>query len=106
MQKRETVKAGCSSNILSVFQINVNESYRDSLITKNKEQLLIYKTEGGDPSKALVGTLNLDSSVTPQVNISSWQNSCNTSNMVLIDAIPGTVIPLYEFVSMLRKGMN
>ena len=40
--KRETVKAGCSSNILSVFQINVNESYRDSLITKNKEQLLIY----------------------------------------------------------------
>ena len=32
--KRETVKAGCSSNILSVFQINVNESYRDSLITK------------------------------------------------------------------------
>lgn len=101
--KRETVKAGCSSNILSVFQINVNESYRDSLITKNKEQLLIYKTEGGDPSKALVGTLNLDSSVTPQVNISSWQNSCNTSNMVLIDAIPGTVIPLYEFVSDATK---
>ena len=64
---------------------------------------MIYKTEGGDPSKALVGTLNLDSSVTPQVNISSWQNSCNTSNMVLIDAIPGTVIPLYEFVSVLRK---
>lgn len=101
--KRETVKAGCSSNILSIFQINVNASYRDSLITKNKEQLLIYKTEGGDPSKALVGTLNLDSSVTPQVNISSWQNSCNTSNMVLIDAVPGTVIPLYEFVSDVAK---
>lgn len=101
--KREAVTAGCSSNVLSIFQINVSTSYRDSLVTKNKEQLLTYKTEGGDPSKSLVGTFNLDSSVTPQVDISSWQNSCNTSNMVLIDAVPGTVIPLYEFVSDAAK---
>lgn len=97
--KTAKVEAGCSSNILKIFNIKVDGSYDETLKTDNSEQLFIYKTEGGNPGQAFAGTLNLDSEMAPQIDLSSWQSSCNTSNMVLIDAMPGTAIPLYEFVT-------
>lgn len=104
--KTAKVEAGCSSNILKIFNIKVDGSYDENLKTDNSEQLFIYKTEGGEPGRAFAGTLNLDSEKAPQIDISSWQNSCNTSNMVLIDAMPNTVIPIYEFVSDVTKKQS
>ncbi|RXM49599.1 hypothetical protein, partial [Chryseobacterium sp. CH25] len=53
---------------------NVDNDIDTSESNKNFSRKLSFKTRGGDPSKSLVGELNLDQT-NPKINISSWQNS-------------------------------
>ncbi|MFB6454558.1 MAC/perforin domain-containing protein [Chitinophaga sp. Hz27] len=86
----------------SIFNINVATSTDVSNASQNYSRKLIYKTRGGDPSKGLVGQINLDQNA-PQVNFAQWQNSCTPANSVLIDIAPKGLIPLYEFITDANK---
>lgn len=97
-KKAETIKAGCKFNIMKVFGIDVGGHYDQTLLKDNFEQELTYRTIGGDPSKALVGNLNLSAEAPPTVDILAWQSTCDTLNMSLIDVLPGSSIPIYELV--------
>ncbi len=97
--KKEVVKAGCSFNIAKVFSLNVGGSYDQTLIKDNTEQELVYHTVGGDPTKALIGNLNLSGDQNDiNVDISSWLSTCDSNYMALIDVDPGTAIPIYDLV--------
>lgn len=102
-KKAETVKAGCSFNIMKIFNINVGGNYDQTLLQDNAEQEFTYRSEGGDPSKYLVGSLNLETQNLSLIDISAWQNSCTTDNMTLIDVEPGSALPLYELIADINK---
>lgn len=102
-KKTEIVEAGCSSSIGKVFNMNVDVHTDQTLVKDNAEQELIYKTEGGNPSKALIGSMNYNPENPAQIDISSWQSSCDSLNMTLIDVEPGTLIPIYDLVTDANK---
>ena len=51
----------------------------------------------------LIGQLNYDSKNPSVIDISSWQQSCDDNNMTLVDAEPGSLIPIYDLVSDMGK---
>ncbi|MCD8182009.1 MAG: hypothetical protein LUE99_01730 [Bacteroides sp.] len=46
----------------------------------------------------MIGNLNLGNESFPTIDISAWQSTCDLSNMSLIDAEPGTAIPIYDLI--------
>lgn len=85
-KKTATVEAGCASGIKNMFNLSVDGHYDQTLVKDNSEQEIVYRTEGGDPSRALIGQLNYDSKNPSVIDISSWQQSCDDNNMTLVDA--------------------
>lgn len=102
-KKTATVEAGCASGIKNMFNLSVDGHYDQTLVKDNSEQEIVYRTEGGDPSRALIGQLNYDSKNSSVIDISSWQQSCDDNNMTLVDAEPGSLIPIYDLVSDMGK---
>ncbi|MCS3267005.1 MAC/perforin domain-containing protein [Bacteroides fragilis] len=86
-----------------MFNLSVDGHYDQTLVKDNSEQEIVYRTEGGDPSRALIGQLNYDSKNPSVIDISSWQQSCDDNNMTLVDAEPGSLIPIYDLVSDMGK---
>ncbi|WP_411972292.1 MAC/perforin domain-containing protein [Sphingobacterium sp. Lzh-3] len=91
-------KSGASSAMKDVFNISIANGSETSSSNDNYNRTLKYKTRGGDPSKALVNTINLDISK-PQVSFASWQASSTISNSVLVDIAPNGLISLDEFIA-------
>lgn len=96
VDKNETVKAGLVASAGKSFKVTADVSVNSSLKTNNSSESIKYKTFGGDVSKAIVGTIILNTN--SQIDISSWQSSCNTTNMVLINVAPKKMIYIYELV--------
>ena len=97
--KREsTVESDVIATIKDIFDINNKENRNTNFNRDSYNRKLVYKTRGGNPSKGLVGELNLDQN-NSKINISDWQNSSNRENAVLIDIGEKGLIVLYDLVS-------
>jgi len=83
--------------------VGYDHSYNQSLSSKNYSKKLVYKTIGGDPSKQLIGNLQLDgpNTTTPpsSLDLSGWTNSVTADNSVLIQIGTNGLIPIYDLVS-------
>lgn len=110
--KKEAVTVGVSSGVKKIFSVDAGGTINESIAKKNTEEMLVYQTVGGDPSKAIVGALSLTPESNTKIDIKAWQESCNISNVALVDAQPETAIPIYEFVEnaskkeALKKALN
>lgn len=96
--KETIVKAGASARVKSIFRLNISGDYQTSDVVKNTEEMISYKTIGGDPSKALINTINVSDVSSAGIDLSSWQASVDDSNMALIYSAPNTMIPIYDLV--------
>ncbi len=96
--KENIVKAGASARFKSIFKLHISGDYETSEILKNTEEMISYRTIGGDPSKALISTINVSDISSAGINLTSWQASVTNSNMALIYSDPNTMIPIYELV--------
>lgn len=90
--------SGASLAVKEVFNISIANGSETSSSNDNYNRTLKYKTRGGDPSKALVNTVNLDASK-PQVSFAAWQASSTIANSVLVDIAPNGLISLDEFIT-------
>lgn len=97
-QDRErAARIGVKVGVGSIFDINVNNDVNTTESNKNYSRKLSYRTRGGDPSKGLVGEVNLEQT-NPKINISNWQNSSTPSNSVLVDFGSKGLILIYDLV--------
>lgn len=97
LNKTAAVTAGLSASMGNKFGVTTNYSQTTDLVTSNKESTLSYYTVGGDPSRSIIGACS--ATETSPINTQAWQESCNKSNMGLINVQPGSMIPIYEFVT-------
>jgi len=83
---------------LATFNTQVNYDQYSKLVKSNYNQELNIKCKGGDGSKGVYTTLELDKN-SPQLSIAAWQSSLSLANATLIDIGEGGLIPIYDFVS-------
>lgn len=95
--RKNASEVGVKVTALNIFNINVNNNTDTSSASKNFNKTLHYKSYGGDATKSLLGTINLDQS-NQAVNIANWQNSCTPQNSVFVDIAEHGVIKLYDLV--------
>lgn len=69
-----------------------------SLVAGNFNQRLSFRTIGGDPSKSLMGYLNLDQP-NPKVSIPDWQTTATIDRSYLVDFGEDGLIYIYDLVS-------
>ncbi len=90
-------RIGVKVGMKDIFDVDVTNDVNTAESHMNYSKKLSYKTRGGDPSKGLVGDLNLDQT-NPKINISNWQNSSNATNSVLVDFGTNGLIIIYDLV--------
>lgn len=90
-------RIGVKVGMKDIFDVNVTNEVSTSESNKNFSKKLSYRTRGGDPSKGLIGELNLDQS-SPKINISTWQNSSTINNAVLVDFGNNGLVFIYDLV--------
>lgn len=95
-------RIGVKVGVKSIFDVDVTNDVNTSESSMNYSKKLSYRTRGGDPSKGLVGELNLDQN-TPKINISNWQNSSTASNSVLVEFGNNGLVPIYNLVKDATK---
>lgn len=95
-------RIGVKVGVKSIFDVDVNNDVNTSESSMNYSKKLSYRTRGGDPSKGLVGELNLDQN-TPKINIANWQNSSTASNSVLVEFGNNGLVPIYNLVKDVAK---
>lgn len=102
-ESRETAaRAGIKASVSSVFGLDVSNEVDVNNAKQNFSKKLSYRTRGGDPSKGLVGEINLDQN-NPKINITAWQSSSTPDNAVLVDIAPKGLTPLYELITDVNK---
>jgi hypothetical protein len=95
-------RIGVKVGMKDIFDVDVTNDVNTAESSMNYSKKLAYKTRGGDPSKGLVGDLNLDQT-NPKINISNWQNSSNASNSVLVDFGNNGLVIIYDLVKDATK---
>ncbi len=119
--KKNKVHIGLKAGTFKVFGLGIAISggvdYNESDLIQNKNQSLIYKAIGGDPSINIGGSLNY-SQPNPTIDITSWQNSVTLGNSHLISIGQNGLIPIYdlipgekgdlvrEFYNLSKKGVD
>lgn len=98
-------RIGVKVGMKDIFDVDVTNDVNTSESSMNYSKKLAYKTRGGDPSKGLVGDLNLDQT-NPKINISNWQNSSNASNSVLVDFGSNGLVIIYDLVKDAAKKVQ
>ncbi len=96
--KEKAVEAGLSTRVGKFFNLSVNLESNATLANNNKEEFIVYKTIGGDPTCSLIGSFSAETSNTT-INTTNWESSVTMSNISLINVEPGKLIPIYEFVN-------
>lgn len=91
-------RVGVKVAVATIADVSVNNDVETSSSNKNYSKKLSYKTRGADPSKGLMGDLNLDQN-NPKINISNWQNSSTPNNSVLVDFGNNGLILIYDLVN-------
>lgn len=95
--KSNSVTAGLVAGYKKAFNATINASYDNNQNINNKEEELYYNIYGGNPLIAPTGLIDLTSNTT-SINLSPWQNSCNTTNMMMIQINPAGLLPIYELI--------
>jgi len=102
VNRENAARIGIKAGIKDIFDVDINNEINTTSSTMNYSKKLSYRTRGGDPSKGLVGDLDLQQT-NSKVNIANWQNSSNISNAVLVDFGPNGLVLIYEFVKDAAK---
>ncbi|WP_433625665.1 MAC/perforin domain-containing protein [Chryseobacterium cucumeris] len=95
-------RIGVKVGVKSIFDVDVTNDVNTSESSMNYSKKLSYRTRGGDPSKGLVGELNLDQAA-PKINITNWQSSSTASNSVLVEFGNNGLVPIYNLVKDAAK---
>ncbi|WP_293916088.1 MULTISPECIES: RICIN domain-containing protein [unclassified Sphingobacterium] len=82
-----------------IFGININQTTDIARKSTNFNQRLRYRTFGGDGTKGLLGTINLDQSSLPVINVQNWQSTCTRENAVLVDIGSNGLKPITDFIN-------
>lgn len=90
-------RIGVKVGMKNIFDVDVTNDVNTTESNKNYSKKLTYRTRGGDPSKGLIGELNLDQS-NPKINIANWQNSSTPSNSVLVDFGGNGLVLIYNLI--------
>lgn len=96
-------EAGLKAGLTDVFSISADITTNITHKSTNFNQRLYYRTLGGDGTKGLEGTVNLDGSSVPSINIQQWQSSCNKDNVALINIGENGLIPIQDLISSPSK---
>jgi hypothetical protein len=100
--RERAARVGVKVGMKSIFDVDVNNDVNTSESNQNYSRKLAYRTRGGDPSKGLIGELNLDQS-NPKINIANWQNSSTVNNAVLVDFGNNGLVLIYDLVKDAAK---
>jgi len=98
-ERTKSSEIGIDVGLKKLFNITagLNYSYSDEEKNANINQRLHFRTVGGEPSKAILGTVNLTTG-TPTIDITGWQGSSTLDNAELIDFGENGLLPLYELI--------
>ncbi|WP_143307493.1 MAC/perforin domain-containing protein [Chitinophaga vietnamensis] len=92
-------RAGIKAGVKNFFGIDINNDVDINIAQKNFSKKLAYRTRGGDPSKALIGMIDMDQNSPTKIDISSWQSSSTPQNAVFVDIGKYGLIPIYELIT-------
>lgn len=101
--RKSAASAGLDASVGSVFSTNINVNTNHTQSSSNFNQYLHYVTHGGDPTKGLVNTIELNSN-TPKVDFTDWQNSTNFQNAELVDINSSGLVPIYQLIADVNKA--
>lgn len=88
---------GMNSTYWRIFN-NLPAEYDSTAVPENYAERTYYRSWGGDPSKAMYGSVSNKYGFNKE-DIASWQATINDNNIVLVDFIPNrTLTPIYELV--------
>lgn len=97
-QNREhAARVGVKVGMKDIFDVDVSNDVNTTESSQNYSKKLSYKTRGGDPSKGLIGDLNLQQS-NPKINISNWQSSSTSNNSVLVYFGNNGLVLIYDLI--------
>ena len=83
--RKAAAQAGLGTALKTLFSLDLSGSTNQSLATTDYNQVLHYRTMGGNSSISLVGELDLDGKTPNKIQISQWQASITPENSELID---------------------
>ncbi|MCQ9641808.1 MAC/perforin domain-containing protein [Chryseobacterium sp. WG14] len=95
--RARAARIGVKVGLLKVFDVDAQNDVDTSESSKNFSRKLSYRTRGGDPSKGLIGEINIDQN-TSKINIANWQNSSTVNNAVLVDFGNDGLIFIYDLI--------
>lgn len=95
--RSRAARIGVKVGMLKVFDAEVQNDVNTSESNKNFSKKLSFRTRGGDPSKGLIGELNLDQN-NPKINIANWQSSSTVNNSVLVDFGNNGLVFIFDLV--------
>ncbi|GAB3415409.1 MAC/perforin domain-containing protein [Niabella aquatica] len=104
VDKTNSVKAGLAVNALfKMLDVTADVNYNSSDSKFNYNQMVYYRSIGGDGTQSLIGELTLDNTTPIKLNINQWQSTCKPQNAILINFGENGLIPLYEFINDVSK---
>lgn len=95
--RERAARIGVKVGMDKIFDVSVTNDVNTSESYKNYSSKLWYRTIGGDPSKGLIGEINLEQPTT-KVNISNWQSSSTVNNSVLVDFGQNGLVFIYDLI--------
>lgn len=99
-KRSEAATAGMAANgLLKVFGVSATIDYKEEEASTNSNQVLNYRTVGGNGSQGLVGEVVLDQSTPIKLSINQWQSTCTPDNAALIKIDTEGLIPLEDLIS-------
>ena len=106
-EKKNTVTAGLSGSIGKIFGGSIETSISKEEIEKVSKRIsyaqFVINAIGGNSSIPMMGvTINAQNN-DYSINIQEWERSVTDGATTLIDFNPGTLIPIWEFVSDTNK---
>lgn len=89
----------------NIFKVDVSFGYTQSLVNKTRDTKLYYKTVGGTAELETGQFIDVDGTTVtqPQLNMTKWSQSINSSTPRLIKVAPNSMIPIYELVENQTK---
>lgn len=96
-QRKEIAQYEVSQGAKDIFNLGSGGSNSTTNSNKVSNYTLAYKTHGGNPAFGLIGSITLGQPTT-QISLTSWQNSININNAVLVDIYQNGLIPIQDLI--------
>ncbi len=102
-QTYNATAAGLDVAAMGIFSVNLDINSSVSQKSSNFNQILRYKSIGGDGTKGIFGEIQLDGKAPTKINIAGWQSTCTKENAALIEIPQGGLVPLQDLISDATK---